>query len=121
MSFRSIPKVELHTHLEGCAPPAFIRGLAKEKNIDISDGSKKISLGVFDRGISEYRKFLWEEELQLKAQKIKEINDKHTAELKELNNYTRERDLETQEALAGTVVAVESIHALISNKFRLLD
>ena len=40
MSFRSIPKVELHTHLEGCAPPAFIRGLAKEKNIDIS--------GIFD-------------------------------------------------------------------------
>ena len=54
-------------------------------------------------------------------QEIKEINDKHTAELKELNNYTRERDLETQEALAGTVVAVESIHGLISNKFRLLD
>jgi len=36
MSFKNIPKVELHTHLEGCAPPAFIRGLAAEKNIDIS-------------------------------------------------------------------------------------
>lgn len=36
MSFQSLPKVELHTHLEGAAPPAFIRGLAKEKNIDIS-------------------------------------------------------------------------------------
>jgi adenosine deaminase len=36
MSFQSIPKVELHTHLEGCAPPAFIRGLAAEKNLDIS-------------------------------------------------------------------------------------
>ncbi len=52
---------------------------------------------------------------------LKEANDKHTAELKELNNYTRERDLETQEALSGTVVAVESIHQLINNKFRLLD
>ncbi len=31
-----LPKVELHMHLEGAAPPAFIRGLAKEKNIDIS-------------------------------------------------------------------------------------
>ena len=31
-----IPKVELHLHLEGAAPPAFIRGLAQEKNIDIS-------------------------------------------------------------------------------------
>lgn len=30
-----LPKVELHTHFEGAAPPAFIRGLAKEKNIDI--------------------------------------------------------------------------------------
>lgn len=31
-----LPKVELHTHFEGCAPPAFIRGLAKEKKIDLS-------------------------------------------------------------------------------------
>ncbi|MEO1640381.1 MAG: adenosine deaminase [Pseudomonadota bacterium] len=36
MSFRDLPKVELHTHLEGCAPPAFIRGLAAEKNLDLS-------------------------------------------------------------------------------------
>jgi adenosine deaminase len=33
---RDIPKIELHLHLEGGAPPAFIRGLAREKNIDIS-------------------------------------------------------------------------------------
>uniref|UniRef100_A4WP74 Adenosine deaminase n=1 Tax=Cereibacter sphaeroides (strain ATCC 17025 / ATH 2.4.3) TaxID=349102 RepID=A4WP74_CERS5 len=32
----SLPKIELHLHLEGAAPPAFIRGLAREKNIDIS-------------------------------------------------------------------------------------
>lgn len=30
------PKVELHTHIEGMAPPAFIRGLAQEKNVDLS-------------------------------------------------------------------------------------
>lgn len=36
MNFQQMPKVELHTHLEGCAPPAFIKGLAAEKNIDIS-------------------------------------------------------------------------------------
>ncbi|MDA5095646.1 adenosine deaminase [Aliiroseovarius sp. KMU-50] len=36
MSFQSLPKVELHMHHEGAAPPAFIRGLAKEKNVDIS-------------------------------------------------------------------------------------
>lgn len=34
------PKVELHLHLEGAAPPAFIRGLAAEKRLDIS--------GIFD-------------------------------------------------------------------------
>ncbi|MEP5151406.1 adenosine deaminase [Planktotalea sp.] len=31
-----LPKIELHTHYEGAAPPAFIRGLAQEKNVDIS-------------------------------------------------------------------------------------
>lgn len=36
MNFRELPKVELHTHLEGCAPPSFIAGLAREKKIDIS-------------------------------------------------------------------------------------
>lgn len=35
-----MPKVELHLHLEGAAPPAFIRGLAKQKHMDIS--------GIFD-------------------------------------------------------------------------
>ena len=40
MNFKAMPKVELHTHLEGAAPPAFIAGLAKEKKIDIS--------GIFD-------------------------------------------------------------------------
>ena len=52
---------------------------------------------------------------------IRVINDKHTAELKELNAYTRERDLETQESLNGSVVAIEAIHQLINQKFRLLD
>jgi adenosine deaminase len=36
----ALPKVELHLHLEGAAPPEFIRGLSKEKSIDIS--------GIFD-------------------------------------------------------------------------
>ncbi|MCK8463058.1 adenosine deaminase [Aliiroseovarius sp. S1339] len=36
MSFKSLPKVELHTHIEGAAPPDFIRGLAKEKSVDLS-------------------------------------------------------------------------------------
>ncbi|SLN42696.1 adenosine deaminase [Pseudooctadecabacter jejudonensis] len=40
MTLRSYPKVELHTHLEGCAPPALVRDLAREKNIPLQ--------GVFD-------------------------------------------------------------------------
>ena len=55
------------------------------------------------------------------SEEIRELTDKHTQELKELNAYTRERDLETQESLNGTVVAVEAIHQLITQKFRLLD
>jgi adenosine deaminase len=37
-----VKKIELHLHLEGAAPPAFIRGLAAEKHADLS--------GVFDEG-----------------------------------------------------------------------
>lgn len=36
MNWKDYPKVELHLHLEGAAPPAFIRGLAAEKKIDLS-------------------------------------------------------------------------------------
>ena len=36
MNIRDLPKVELHLHLEGAAPPAFIRGLAREKKIDLA-------------------------------------------------------------------------------------
>ncbi len=50
MTYQSVPKVELHTHLEGCAPPSFIRGLAKEKSLDIS--------GIFNAdGTYAYRDF----------------------------------------------------------------
>ena len=45
---KDVPKVELHLHLEGGAPPAFIRGLAREKHIDIAgifteDGSYRFT------------------------------------------------------------------------------
>lgn len=40
MTLAATPKIELHLHLEGAAPPAFIRGLAAEKREDIS--------GIFD-------------------------------------------------------------------------
>ncbi len=48
------PKIELHLHLEGAAPPAFIRGLAKEKRMDLS--------GLFtasgDYAVSDFGHFL---------------------------------------------------------------
>ena len=31
-----LPKIELHLHLEGAAPPAFFKGLAREKAMDLS-------------------------------------------------------------------------------------
>ncbi len=48
MTINDLPKVELHLHLEGGAPPGFIRGLAKEKKLDISgifndDGSYRFT------------------------------------------------------------------------------
>jgi adenosine deaminase len=47
---RDLPKLELHLHLEGAAPPAFIRGLAREKSIDIG--------GIFDaEGNYRYKDF----------------------------------------------------------------
>lgn len=36
MDMRDIPKTELHLHIEGAAPPDFIRTLAVEKNVDLS-------------------------------------------------------------------------------------
>ncbi len=48
---KSLPKIELHHHIEGAAPPAFVRALAKQKNMDIS--------GIFDeRGGYLYDGFL---------------------------------------------------------------
>jgi hypothetical protein len=59
---------------------------------------------------------------RLECQKeIKELVEKHTQELKELNKYTRERDLETQESLNGAVIAIEAIHQILNNKLRMLE
>ncbi|MGR3433666.1 MAG: adenosine deaminase [Shimia sp.] len=50
MSWRSFPKVELHLHLEGAAPPAFVRSLAAEAGLRLD--------GVFDEdGHYAYRDF----------------------------------------------------------------
>jgi adenosine deaminase len=50
VSVASLPKIELHLHLEGAAPPAFIRGLAAVKSVDLS--------GIFDeQGAYKYKDF----------------------------------------------------------------
>ncbi|WP_417720434.1 adenosine deaminase [Salipiger sp.] len=36
-TIRALPKVELHLHLEGAAPPAFIRGIAQEKSVRLDN------------------------------------------------------------------------------------
>jgi adenosine deaminase len=46
-----MPKIELHHHIEGAAPPAFVRDMARAKGLDIS--------GIFDAsGAYRYRDFL---------------------------------------------------------------
>lgn len=57
MSWRELPKVELHLHLEGAAPPAFIRGMAAEKGLDISgifDEAGGYRTGNFDHFLKVY-------------------------------------------------------------------
>jgi adenosine deaminase len=57
VSWRDLPKVELHLHLEGAAPPAFIRGLAAEKGIDISgifDEEGRYRTGTFQHFLKVY-------------------------------------------------------------------
>ena len=53
----TIPKVELHLHIEGAAPPAFIRGLAQEKGVNLEgvfneDGSYRFE--NFNQFLSVY-------------------------------------------------------------------
>ena len=56
-TYGTFPKVELHLHLEGAAPPAFIRGLAKEKSIDlhrIFDEAGNYAFGNFTQFLQLY-------------------------------------------------------------------
>ncbi len=55
--WRQVPKVELHLHLEGAAPPDFIRGLAAEKGMDIAgafDGAGGYRWGDFAEFLATY-------------------------------------------------------------------
>jgi len=51
MSYKDFPKIELHHHLEGAAPPALVRDMARARGMDVSS--------IFDaEGAYSYRDFL---------------------------------------------------------------
>lgn len=84
------PKVELHLHLEGAAPPAFIRGLAQEKKMDIA--------GIFDEtGGYAYRDF-WH---------FLEVYEAATSTLKRPEDYYRLTLAVLEESAASGVIYSE--------------
>jgi len=60
-------------------------------------------------------------ERQSHQQQITDLTLKHTEEIKELNSYIKERDLETLKALEETTIAFQSIKQMLEDKLRLLD
>ena len=91
MSFRDFPKVELHLHLEGAAPPDFVRGLAKEKNEDLS--------GIFgDDGSYAYADF-WD---------FLKVYEAATSVLKTPEDYARLTRAVLAESAANGVVYSET-------------
>ncbi|WP_245298788.1 adenosine deaminase [Pseudotabrizicola sediminis] len=85
------PKIELHLHLEGAAPPSFIRGLAKEKRLDIA--------GVFDeRGNYKYTDF-WD---------FLKVYEAATSALKSPEDYARLTLAVLEESAASGVVYSET-------------
>ncbi|MBD3677287.1 MAG: adenosine deaminase [Rhodobacteraceae bacterium] len=88
---REMPKVELHLHLEGAAPPGFIRDLAKKKSMDIS--------GVFaEDGSYAYRDF-WH---------FLQVYEAATATLKTPEDYHRLTLAVLEESAAHGVVYGET-------------
>ncbi|WP_370693026.1 adenosine deaminase [Pseudotabrizicola sp.] len=86
-----IPKVELHLHLEGAAPPAFIRGLASEKRLDIA--------GIFDEhGHYQYTDF-WD---------FLKVYEAATSALKSPEDYARLTLAVLEESAASGVVYSET-------------
>jgi adenosine deaminase len=88
---RDIPKIELHLHLEGGAPPSFIRGIAKEKHVDLS--------GIFrEDGGYTYRDF-WH---------FLEVYEAATGVLTTPEDYARLTTAVLEESAANGVVYAET-------------
>lgn len=91
MSHRDLPKVELHLHHEGAAPPAFIRGLAKEKHVDLA--------GIFDeQGLYKYKDF-WD---------FLKVYEAATSVLQTPDDYARLTRAVLEESAASGVVYSET-------------
>ena len=86
-----IPKVELHLHLEGAAPPAFIRGLAAEKKEDIS--------GIFDETGGYLQTDFWQ---------FLKVYEAATSVLKTPEDYRRLTLAVLEESAANGVVYSET-------------
>lgn len=85
------PKVELHLHLEGAAPPAFIRGLAAEKHVDLG--------GIFDEnGAYKYKDF-WD---------FLKVYEAATSVLKTPEDYRRLTLAVLEESAASGVIYSET-------------
>ncbi|NIY78015.1 adenosine deaminase [Celeribacter sp. HF31] len=94
MTVSDMPKIELHMHLEGAAPPAFIRGLAAEKKTDLS--------GIFDeRGAYKYKDF-WD---------FLKVYEAATSVLKTPQDYYRLTRAVLEESVASNVIYTESFLA----------
>lgn len=91
MSWKTFPKIELHMHLEGAAPPAFIRGLAAEKHVDIS--------GVFDDGGAYRFSDFWE---------FLKVYEAATSVLQTPEDYARLTAAVLEESAAHGVIYTES-------------
>ncbi len=87
----ALPKVELHLHIEGGAPPKFIRGLAQEKSVDLT--------GVFqDDGSYAYRDFVH----------FLSVYEAATQVLKTPEDYARLTTAVLEECAASGVVYAET-------------
>ncbi|MFY0597662.1 MAG: adenosine deaminase [Cognatishimia sp.] len=91
MNVADLPKVELHLHHEGAAPPAFVRQLAAEKKVDISK--------VFnDQGGYAFKDFVH----------FLSVYEAATSVLKTPEDYARLTRAVLEESAANGVVYTES-------------
>lgn len=88
---RELPKVELHLHLEGAAPPSFVRGLAAEKSIDVS--------GVFGPDGGYAYKDFWD---------FLKVYEAATSVLQSPDDYARLTRVVLSECAAAGVVYAET-------------